>query len=353
MRYLLLAALVAAALGYVAYYVVVLDGFEQGFATWVSERRSEGLEADYAGIETHGFPFRVVATLNRPALAAPTAPAAPAWRAERLAIVVQPWNLRHLILDLSGRGRISAEGGDERHRLDYAVDEGRASYQVDADGRLGRLSVELAEVVLREAVDGLELFLARGQLHTRPAGEKAVELALRLEKLAVDPARLAPERRPLPAFGSEIALLAAELTVKDLPPAGGGPAAWLAEWRDSGGSLELRRFKLTWGEVDIEADGTLALDEALRPIGALTARVRGHAHLIDAATATGQMRERDAKTAKSVLDILAKAGGGVLSVPLTLQDGLVSLGPIPVARLAPLLPPGGQSPAPASPDRRQ
>lgn len=354
MRYaLLLVAVVAAALGYIAYYVVVLDGFEEGIARWVAERRAEGMEAGYADLRTHGFPFRIVATLGEPALALPMTPRAPEWQARRLALVVQPWSFRHLIVDLSGEGRISAIDGGERRRLDYAVGHGRASYQVDPDGRLERLSAELGEVTLAEAARGRQLSLAQGELHARPAAAAQIELALKLEGLAVDPESLAPDERPLPAFGPEIALLAAELTVNAVPPPTGDARAWLARWRDAGGDLDLQRFKLTWGEVDIEADGTLALDAELRPIGALTARVRGHEHLIDAALAAGQMRAGDAKTARSVLDILAQAGGGVLSVPLTLQDGLVSLGPVPLARLAPLLPPAGQSPGPASPVRRR
>lgn len=349
MRYLmLLAVLVAAALGYVAYYAAVLDGFEDGIRRWVAERRSEGLEARYGGLETRGFPFRIVATLSRPALAAPQALNRPAWRAERLAVVVQPWNFRHLILDLSGTGRLGVGDGEARRRVDYDVGEGRASYQADSAGRLERLSVVLGSVTLREAEGGLFLSLANGQLHARPAAE-AVELALKLERLAVDPKSLARENRPLPALGPEIALVIAEARVMGAPPLAGDPAAWLAHWRDAGGDLELSRFKLTWGELDVEAEGALALDEEFRPIGALTARVRGHEHLLDAAVAAGQMRAQDAQTAASVLDLLAKAGGGVLSVPLTLQDGRVLLGPVPVARLAPLLPPGGRNPAPASP----
>lgn len=354
MRYiLLLAALVAAALGYVAYYFSVVDGFEQGLQRWLSERRAEGLEGGYEDLEFHGFPFRIIATLSQPALAAPNARKAPAWRAARLAIAVQPWNLHHFILDLSGTGRISADDGGGRRSLDYTVGEGRASYQDDSKGGLRLLAADIDRVAVHEAGNGPRLSLARGQLHARPRPGKAVELALKLEKLAVDPETLPAEDRPLAAFGPEIALLMADATVNDPPPLTGVPAAWLRQWRESGGDLELQHFKLVWGDVDVEAEGTLALDEEMRPIGALTAKVRGHEQLIDAAVAAGQMRAGDAKTAKSVLNILAKAGGGVLSVPLTLQDGRVFLGPVPLARLAPLLPPDGQSPPPASPDRRQ
>jgi hypothetical protein len=49
------------------------------------------------------------------------------------------------------------------------------------------------------------------------------------------------------------------------------------------------------------------------------------------------MKKNAAAAARAVLGLLAAAGGGVLSVPVRLQDGQLFLGPAPVARLGPLL----------------
>lgn len=351
MRYgLLIAAIILGLAGYVLFYFHVAAGFVGGVDAWIEARRAAGAEADYRGISREGFPFRVVVRLDGPRLALPEAATRPLWQAERLSLVLQPWNPRHLIFDLTGSGRIEVGDDERRHRVDYDVAEGLASYQVDAAGALLRLSADIRQVKLDEA-GGNAATLARGQLHLRPGEAGALDLAFQLDSLRLDTERLPPSARPLPAFGPEIALLQGDMSIEGAPPLDGALRPWLERWRDDGGDLQLRRLKLTWGQVDIEATGTLALDSEMRLLGALTAKVVGHEHLIDAAVAAGQMRHKDAEIAKAVLGTLAAAGGGVLSVPITLQDGVASLGPVPIARLMPLLPPDARSQALPSPAR--
>jgi hypothetical protein len=349
MRYwLLIGAVILGMAGYLLLYRNVTAGFVAGLDTWLEARRAEGAEASYGGLTHEGFPFRIVVRLDSPRLALPEVPPRPLWQASRLALVLQPWDLRHLIFDLSGQGRLEADDGARRRRLDYDVAEGLASYQTDTAGRLLRLSVDLRQVALDEP-GGAAATLARGQLHVRPGESGAIETALQLDNLHLDTDRLPEALRPLPAFGPEVALLQVDASIEGAPPLAGDPRSWLARWRDQGGDLQLRRLKLTWGEVDIESTGTLALDAEMRPLGALTAKVKGHEHLIDAAVAAGQMRRKDAQIAKAVLGTLASAAGGVLSVPITLQDGVASLGPVPIARLQPLFSPVARNQAPPSP----
>ena len=100
---------------------------------------------------------------------------------------------------------------------------------------------------------------------------------------------------------------------------------------------------LAWGSVSLSGQGTLALDAAGRAMGALTAKLKGHGALLDVAVAYGQIGKGSAKAGKLLLDLLAAANGGELSVPLRLQDGRLYLGPVILARLRPLLAPDGQS----------
>jgi Uncharacterized protein conserved in bacteria (DUF2125) len=76
----------------------------------------------------------------------------------------------------------------------------------------------------------------------------------------------------------------------------------------------------------------------LQPIAGLSAIVRGYAETIDALVAHGVVQHDDGETAKQVLSLLAKApkGGGPpeLTVPLTLQNGWIYVGPVALARVA-------------------
>jgi hypothetical protein len=118
-----------------------------------------------------------------------------------------------------------------------------------------------------------------------------------------------------------------------LPP---GPLGHgLALWRDDGGTLELDHLHLTWGGADIDLAGTLALDAALQPIGALTATIVGADKLVDSAVTAGALAPRRAGIVKSVLRAISSptASGAGLHLPLTLQDQRLYIGPATIAVL--------------------
>jgi hypothetical protein len=105
--------------------------------------------------------------------------------------------------------------------------------------------------------------------------------------------------------------------------------------------MELAKLKLHWGEFQLEAEGSAALDSALQPIGALTTRMWGVGAAIDALVASGSVRPREGATAKIVLHTMAKPPGPAglppeVQVPLTVQDRRLFLGPVAVAPVPPV-----------------
>jgi hypothetical protein len=111
----------------------------------------------------------------------------------------------------------------------------------------------------------------------------------------------------------------------------------LVKWRDGGGTVEVARLNLAYGFLDVWANGTMALDGDMQPIGAFTAKVEGFFPLVDALKEKGLVRARDAVTAKVVLGVLAKkpADGGppTLNLPLTVQGRKVYAGPLALAQV--------------------
>ena len=74
--------------------------------------------------------------------------------------------------------------------------------------------------------------------------------------------------------------------------------------------------------------------ETMQPIGAFTASISGFNDAVDALVEAGAARPQDGALAKVVLGVLAKTppGGGpkVVSLPLSLQDRRLSVGPVPL-----------------------
>jgi hypothetical protein len=111
-------------------------------------------------------------------------------------------------------------------------------------------------------------------------------------------------------------------------------------WRDNGGVIDTHDFTLDWGPVRIEADGALTLDAALRPQGAFTARIVGHDVLIEILRAEGTISKDVANVLRFTFALLSVRpddnGPPVLTIPITIQDGWLSAGPVPVLRVHPV-----------------
>jgi hypothetical protein len=115
-----------------------------------------------------------------------------------------------------------------------------------------------------------------------------------------------------------------------------GPwALALAAWRDAGGTLDLQGFRLEWDGLAIDGDATWALDREMRPIGAGSFAILGLSSLIDALQRLGVLNARAAAGAKLAFSLLPSEGGKT-AVAVSAQDGRLFIGPLPVARLAPV-----------------
>ena len=69
---------------------------------------------------------------------------------------------------------------------------------------------------------------------------------------------------------------------------------------------------------------------------AMTARIKGYRETVDALVETGHVKGRDAVATKFVLAMVARAtpgGSSQLTVPITIQNGMLSAGPARLLRV--------------------
>lgn len=110
----------------------------------------------------------------------------------------------------------------------------------------------------------------------------------------------------------------------------------MTAWRDGGGTLDIRSFRVLWSGMDLRANATLALDRDMQPEGAGTAELSGADALIDVMGARGNVPADRVAVMKQGLKGLTKRtddGRDILSVPVTLQNRQLSVGPIVVGVL--------------------
>src|SRR5690606_17747252 len=143
---------------------------------------------------------------------------------------------------------------------------------------------------------------------------------------------------PTGLFGATIDRLVVTGTLTPLPADLTADA--LTAWRAAGGAVVLHQGALLWGPLAAELTGRLTLDAALRPQGSLSARIHGYDAAIDILVRSGRIPAGNAAPLKLLARLLAaRSGDGATEVPVRLEDGWLSVGPIRIAPLPALAAP--------------
>ncbi len=306
-------------------------------AQWTEAQRARGYQVAYRGPDIGGFPATLSVRFAEPRLSAPQG-----WRWSGGAIAGEAavWQPRTLHLDLPRRQRLSATWRGHRRDFSLAAEAARGRIRLGREGRLRAATVEMDRPALEDGdgattrADYLRYTLVRRP--PRPQERDAWTLFLSGETRGL----VLPDGAPNP-FEARVEQLSFDATLVGLIPRAAPPAQALARWRDGGGVLEVNQLRLAWGPLDVRADGTAALDQRFRPQGVFAARIRGLPEALDALSARGLIEPGVALALKlSALSLAAEqdaAGRPVVELPITLQDGLVYLGPVAVFPLAPVL----------------
>lgn len=136
-----------------------------------------------------------------------------------------------------------------------------------------------------------------------------------------------------PAYKVALGNLVQELSLRaklkgPLPDFSSKPA--VEGWRDAGGFIEIRPLHLAWGSLNVDGDGTLALNKNLQPLTSLSAAITGHEQAIDVMRDQGQLQPLPASLIKAALKLLEapegeKNAARKLKIPVTIQDNALSI----------------------------
>lgn len=323
---LLLIGIVLAALAYTGVWFQMADGARERLDTTVAAAEQRGMAIDFASAETHGFPDRVGLRLEDLAVDGGNVPLH--LQTARLRLAARAWAPEHIL----------GEGKELRVTLND-----------------WRLSAPTSRMSWRRRSESRDLDIDFGQVRLVPRGQsanartaKGLELHIRLPRnggtgesslLAPRRARIAVSSRAL-ALGGDMTPIERLSGKSVLRGAIAYPfdRAALAAWRDDGGTLEIESLELAWGDLNAEATGSLSLDEAFRPIGAVTITVNDPAALLDKLVESGLVEAELARRVRPALVALGRSRGGEpIELPLTLQEGRVLLSGIAIARTRPVI----------------
>lgn len=289
---------------------------------WVAEQVAAGWKITTGTVVVGGFPLHAVLTVPSPAVEDPSGNL---WRGPPLAVIFSPFDPRYPHLEGPGRHVFTIKGRDP---LSISAEGASADLRFDGQG-LGDASIDLAAA----AAGSVRVGRLTVQWHRLAAGR--VEHTVASWGLRVLVENLALPDDPRLLFGSLLPSIRLETHLQG-SLGGGSPVQALTAWRDDGGTLEIDSLSINWPPLILSGKGTLALDRDLQPILASDCNVRGLFEAVDALTRGGVVRARDAGMVKLVFGLMMKPGKDgekTLNVPVTVQNRVLSIGPVKLFEL--------------------
>jgi hypothetical protein len=289
----LVACILLVAAGYGLYWNFLAGQFRDGLERWAEVRRAEGYKVDYGPVEVAGFPFWLRVVMGQPVLSKSGEKQSWNWRGPALTISARPWRVTHTKAQAPGRHLVTVTTQARVRTLDINA---------------GSLNVSL---------------------------KWAVSSGLPLE-MRIEGKDISYRSAPVAGLGRRTETLSLHAEVTGTPPKSLG-AAVMSQWRDDGGTVEIRSLNVRHGPMEIDGDGTIALDGDLQPQAAFSMGVRGFMDAVDGLQAAGVIKPRKADVMKMVLAVLsggkADAKGELLKVPVSIQDEIIYMGPVVVGRV--------------------
>ena len=320
----LLFVIIAAAALYAGYWFFGANGASAGFTRWFEDRRAEGWVAEYESINTRGFPSRFDTTITDISLADPDTGVA--YAAPFLQIFALSYKPEHLIAVWPNEQTIGSPFG----KAAITSADMRASLIVKKSAALALEKANFAaEDVSAKMEDGAiygasNILIAVEQVATT---QSSYHFGVEARDVAIpQPARLRLEAGLLP---EKLERAHGDVTIAFDKP-------WdlnaLQAERPQPTRIEVKLIEAKWGQLDLRLAGAFDVDSAGRANGQVTIKAQNWRDILALGVATGAVPQQLQRPIEQGLSLLSGLSGNrnTLDLPLTLDNGQMKLGPIPI-----------------------
>lgn len=324
-----------AVVGGAAIWWMFLSSFGERQLLATQERlQTQGYTLQYGKVERGGFPLALEwvvhdVSLSHPGNADSGMPLA--GQADRVRFTSQPWSPQQMAFQVEGLHRWQVDTRGEAGIVDIVVEQAAGNVGPQAEVAGWQIETRLDDITARPRQN------ADGELKVRNAVIVA-QTPLRMDALAVD-ARLSDILVPQDfGLGKVIETLRLKGDVQPLPA--DYSKAGLTAWQTKGGRLSVTEVNLRFGPLNGGANGTVALDERLRPQGDLTVQLQRPAELLALAQQRGWIAEKQVPLYAMAAGLFTRNnsdGEAEAVVKVGFRNGSVWLGPLRLADLPPVV----------------
>jgi hypothetical protein len=306
------------------YWFVGSSVLRQGAEQWFADQAAQGVTAEKTSLSVVGFPNRFDLTVEGLRLADPQSGIG--WDAPFAQVFAMTWKPWHIIAALPPEQVVTLPD----QAITIAAEGLRASLRArpTTDVPLAAVIVESGALKATSSqgwTAGVDRFIA--SVLAAEGATSDYDLALDIAGLAPDPALMARLTADdgLPPTIATIQLRAVASLTAPLDRHAGITRPQLA-------ALDLGQALINWGELSATAKGSIAPDDQGFAAGRIEVAVTNWERMVAALVAAGVVKPELSQTVENMMAALAKASGDptVLNLPLVLEDGWMSLGPLPL-----------------------
>lgn len=281
------------------------------------DAQAAGFRAEHGGISVAGFPNRVDLTVTQPDLATPSGDWG--WRApfaQLFTLTYKPW---HLIAALPNSQELLTPMGPIT--ITSQKLQASAVFAPSLELLLNRANVVGEKLALTTSFG--QLSAEQTNFASRPLTETgdAHEIALEMVGIALPEAIQA--RLPAAVFAPGTARLRVDAKLALSHPLNRAALASNLQLR----SLDVTNATLSWGAAQVSVMGVLTPDAQGYAQGKLEVSLNGAPQVLDALQA-GQILPMDRINQLRMIFTMLGGGGNTVKLPLTLDKGRMSLGPV-------------------------
>ncbi len=346
MRKLLILLLTGSGL-WSGYWFAGSSAIRSGAESFFADAAAQGIVAEKTALSVVGFPNRFDLTVEGINLADPQSGFG--WQAPFAQVFAMTWKPWHIIAALPPEQVITtpdeeitlkSEGMMASFRARPTPDLPLAAVIVESGAFTATSSSGWTVGAHRAlaSIKSVETVADEADVDAVMSDANSYIMSLDIEELAPDPvamARIVAEAGLPPVIDAVRILGSAQLTAPLDRHVGETNVLPVA--------LKLDLLVVTWGELEVTATGKVAPDAAGYAAGRIEFEVTNWQKLVPALVATGAIKPEISKTVENMLGAMAKETGDpdVLKLPLILNEGRMSLGPLPLGPAPLLLAPTG------------
>lgn len=307
---IILGTVLALAIAYGGYWFVGAHFVERGVEEWFTTQTEAGLVAERDDISVTGFPSRFDITVDAPHIADPQT--GWGWRAPFAQGLMLSYKPNHVIVALPDNQVVETPAGE---------------VTVTGQGLRGSIRLGLNLSPVRTAATGQNIRAARGDASLVA---QDFRFATQVDDGVVHAVAFQANGIGIKAAGVDLSggvmNIAAKVTLP-APVADAMPEDIpLSVPVDA---VDVTEGVLRFGDIAASVTGNLTADDEGFAAGNLLLRVENWPAALEAAVAAGIIAENQADTLEGGFRMMAR--GDAVEMPLTLADGVVRFGPLPLA----------------------